>query len=91
MPLNVPDNSEDVTDLENQNNPVTVGAYSVPLNGAPKVKFILFAHMFLSYLVSKGSKIKNEVQEPSYTRSTMYAVSLKSISLPLYIFLSILP
>ena len=40
MPLNVPDNNEDVTDLENQNNPVTVGAYSVPLNGAPKVRFI---------------------------------------------------
>ena len=83
MPLNVPDNNEDVTDLENQNNPVTVGAYSVPLNGAPKVRFIQIIS-FTWFDDLKGPKVQNEVQEPSHTRSTMYTVSRNQVVKPSY-------
>ena len=72
MPLNVPDNNEDVTDLENQNNPVTVGAYSVPLNGAPKVRFIQIISFtwFDDLRVQKcRMKFKNQaIQEVQCTR-----------------------
>ena len=35
MSLNVPEDSEDIPDLESQS--VKTGAFSVPLNGKPKV------------------------------------------------------